>query len=85
MGGLGPGRSLMMVTAGGMGFENGLGKRGGWRGDCALPEKPASPKSKTPASWPTSQYPSPSGVRAMATIGSFKAMLPVDPQNWASP
>ncbi len=81
----GPGTSLMMVTTGGIGIDSGAGKSGGCSGDCALPEKPASPKSKTPASCPTSQYPFPSGVAAMATIGSLSAMLPVDPKNCASP
>ena len=81
----GPGTTFMIVTTGGMGVDSGLGKRGGWSGDCALPEKPASPKSKTPASWPTIQYPFPSGVGVMATIGSLRLMLPVDPKNCALP
>ncbi len=69
----------MMATTGGIGIDNDWGKRGGWSGDCALPENPASPKVKTPASWPTSQYPFPSGVGAMPTIGSLSARLPVEP------
>ena len=75
----------MIVTTGGIGIDRGWGNSGGWSGDWALPEKPASPKSKTPASWPTSQYPFPPGVGAMPTIGSFSVMPPVEPQNCASP
>ena len=76
----------MMVTTGGMGVESGLGKSGGWRGDCALPEKPASPKVEDAGvlARPASTRPRPACWR-MATIGSFRAMLPVDPQNCASP
>ena len=67
----------MMATTGGIGFESGWGNSGGWRRYWALPEKPASPKSKTPPSWPTSQYPPPSGVGVIDTIGSLRAELPV--------
>ena len=59
--------------------ERSAGKSGGCSGDCALPAKAASPKLKTPASWPTNQYPLPSGVAAMPTMGSFSGMPPVEP------
>ena len=47
--------------------------------DPAEPKKVASPKAKTPPSEATSQYPAPSGVGAMATIGALRCMPPVDP------
>ena len=45
----------------------------------AEPSKPASPKVKMPPSAATSQYPLPSGVAAMPTIGALSTMLPVLP------
>ena len=38
-----------------------------------------------PPSEDTSQYPSPSGVVAMPTIGSLSGMPPIEPQKVASP
>ena len=38
-----------------------------------------------PPSDATNQYPSPSAVGAMPTIGLFSVMPPVDPKNPASP
>ena len=38
-----------------------------------------------PPSEATSQYPPPSGVAAMPTIGLLSAMPPADPKNAASP
>ena len=38
-----------------------------------------------PPSDATSQYPPPSGVGAMPTIGLLSGMPPVEPQNGASP
>ena len=38
-----------------------------------------------PPSEATSQYPPPSGVAAMPTIGLFSAILPADPRKAASP
>src|SRR5580704_8655516 len=74
----------MMLTTDGIGAERGWGNSGGCSGDCALPQNPASPKVKTPASCPTSQYPRP-GVAAMPTIGLFSTRLPVEPKKRASP
>ena len=39
----------------------------------------SAPKAKTPPSAATSQYPVPSGSAAMATIGWFRRMSPVEP------
>jgi hypothetical protein len=75
----GPGTSLKMVTVPGIVTVSGAGKKGGWRGDCAEPENTASPKVKIPESAATSQYPLPSGVGVMPTIGLFSVRLPVDP------
>ena len=45
----------------------------------------ASPKLKMPPSEATSQYPPPSGVAAMPTIGAFSGLPPCDPKKPASP
>ena len=49
------------------------------------PKNWASPNEKMPPSEAVSQYPSPSGVGAIPTIGRLRCMPPVDPKNWASP
>ncbi len=49
------------------------------------PRKTASPKAKTPPSLATSQYPPPSDVAAMPTIGAFRWMPPVEPSKGAFP
>jgi hypothetical protein len=43
------------------------------------PENGASPKLKMPPSDAVSQYPLPSGVAAIPTIGLFNTIDPVDP------
>ena len=43
------------------------------------PWKAASPKLKIPPSEATSQYPSPSAVAAMPTIGLFRGWPPMEP------
>src|SRR6202163_4045899 len=48
------------------------------------PKNPASPKAKTPPSDAKSQYPSPSGVAAMATTGLLSRVPPIDPKKGAS-
>ena len=45
----------------------------------ADPLKWASPKAKMPPSDATSQYPRPSGVDAMATIGRLRGIDPAEP------
>ena len=54
------------------------------RSDPVEPKKPASPKLKMPPSEATSQYPPPSGVAAMPTIGELSGPLS-DPRSWAEP
>src|SRR5579872_173723 len=54
-------------------------------GGVALPKKGASPKLKMPPSEATNQYPPPSGVAAIPTIGWLRWIAPVEPKNLASP
>src|ERR1700685_4160951 len=49
------------------------------------PRKVAFPKENTPPSEATNQYPPPSGVAAMPTMGLLSAMPPVEPWNCAFP
>ena len=45
------------------------------------PWKPASPNENTPPSLATSQYPWPSVVGAIPTIGAFRCWPPMEPSN----
>jgi hypothetical protein len=49
------------------------------------PNKPALPKAKMPPSEAVSQYPLPSGVAAIPTIGRFRGCPPSEPKKPASP
>ena len=49
------------------------------------PRKVAFPKENTPPSEATNQYPPPSGVAAMPTMGVLSGMPPVEPWKAASP
>ena len=49
------------------------------------PLKVASPKAKMPPSDATIQYPRPSWVGAMPTMGSFRWLPPMEPSKDASP
>ena len=49
------------------------------------PKKPASPKLKTPPSEAMSQYPPPSVVAAMPTMGLTRGRPPMEPWKLASP
>src|SRR4051794_8198591 len=51
----------------------------------AEPRNGASPKVKRPPSAAASQYPPPSGVLAMPTIGEFSFISPVEPKKGAPP
>jgi len=53
--------------------------------DPSDPSKAASPNAKIPPSDATSQYPRPSWVGAMPTIGSLRWWEPIDPSKDASP
>ena len=50
-----------------------------------LPSNGAVPKLNRPPSTPLNQYPPPSGMAAMATIGWARWMAPAEPKNPASP
>ena len=49
------------------------------------PRKVASPKAKIPPSEATSQYPPPSRVVVIATMGRSSGRPPIDPWKAASP